>query len=181
MKRRGPECMDEMMAWKKEELLRGEKAGEGEYGEAGHLTVLATVAEREDLPVYSHHPLKHSKKYSTVQSQCPSIRVILSSCPPYNTPLQTAPRYPLNHTTPPLYNPQQRARSYNHPSISSNPFTLNSLTRKIVYLCLLRTVFTLLFLLFVFTLDLIGSASVPKTLARHSKTRSSTHGAPLSV
>jgi hypothetical protein len=64
MKRRGPECMDDVMAWKKEELLRGEKAGEG-YEEAGHLTVLATVAEREDLPVYSHHPLIHSKR--TVQ------------------------------------------------------------------------------------------------------------------
>jgi hypothetical protein len=90
------------------------------------LTVLATVAEREDLPVSSHHPLIHSKR--TVQSQCASIRLILSSCPPYNTPskphpgipsiihpLQTAPRYPFNHTPPPLCNPQQHVPAIQSP------------------------------------------------------------------
>ena len=59
--------------------------------------------------------------------------------------------------------------------------TLTSTIFKIVNLCLLCTFCTLLCLLFVFSTVLIGSLSVPSTLALQMKDRSSIHGAPFRV
>ena len=64
-------------------------------------------------------------------------------------------------------------QSSSPPSISSARLIVTSFTFKIVYRCLLLTVLTLLCLLFVFSLNLIGSLSVPSTTARHTNSRSS--------
>ena len=63
----------------------------------------------------------------------------------------------------------------------SKSLIFSSEIRNIVNLCLLFTTFTFLFLRFVFSLNRIGSDSVPITLARHSNILSSKYGAPFRV
>lgn len=67
------------------------------------------------------------------------------------------------------------------PSPSPPILTLTSTTLNTVNRILLLTVFVCRCLLFVFSTTRIGSPSTPTTRARHTKSRSSTHGLPRYV